>query len=48
MARSKRDVNRPVTGTACRPLAPSASRSARVDNAARDGVPDTSGTGLRN
>ncbi|MFI6103265.1 hypothetical protein [Streptomyces sp. NPDC051310] len=47
MARSIRDVNPTVTGTASRPPAPSASRSARIDNAARDSVPDTSGISIR-
>ncbi|MEV8308668.1 hypothetical protein AB0P36_15295 [Streptomyces flavidovirens] len=47
MACSIRAVNLPVTETACCPLGPLASRSVRVDNAARDSVPDTSGTSRR-
>ncbi|WP_214908078.1 hypothetical protein [Streptomyces sp. ISL-99] len=47
MACSIRAVNLPVTETACCLLAPLAFRSVRVDNAARDSVPDTSGTSRR-
>ncbi|MFE9397067.1 hypothetical protein [Streptomyces flavidovirens] len=47
MACSIRAVNLPVTGAACCLLAPLASRSVRVDNAARDSVPDTSDTSRR-
>ncbi|MEU8916243.1 hypothetical protein [Streptomyces nigrescens] len=38
----------PATEAACcRPASP-ASRAVRVENAARDSVPETSGTGCRN